>query len=190
MNYLVVFFLDLKKIFAQKQEIRFYPDIFTIYVQFYKLYEEVPVYVSSKPRSHMMVRSKPFSTANHPLRGSKWLWAKKTRIPDLGHKTFKISIKTTDNTLQPTQEVWWKIWSILSLFCIINKIWVHPSHLYQPYPNHLHDIGPQHPGCYSNSQAKYDGVVAELYNFVPPHFHIYLEGSKSFSEKVSMFNIP
>ena len=75
-------------------------------------------------------------------------------------------------------------------FCILNEIWVRPSHLRQPYPEHLRNVGPRHPGHYGNDRAKHDGVVAELYDFIPPHFHVFLEGSKSFSDKVCVTGIP
>lgn len=70
------------------------------------------------------------------------------------------------------------------LFCVLNEIWVHSSHLRKPYPEDLREIGPRHPARYSNDQAKHDGVIAELYDFVPPRFHKYLEGSIFFANKV------
>ena len=69
-------------------------------------------------------------------------------------------------------------------FCALNEVWVQPSHLSQPYPESLREIGPWHPERYRNDQTKREGVVAELYDFVPAKFHKYLEGSPFFAGKV------
>lgn len=74
--------------------------------------------------------------------------------------------------------------SLGRLFCVLNEIWVRSSHLRKPYPKDLREISPRHPAHYSNDQAKHNGVVTELCDFVPPRFHKYLEGSNFFADKV------
>ena len=69
-------------------------------------------------------------------------------------------------------------------FCIFNELWVCRSHLCKPYPEGLRQDGPRHPKHYSNNQTKCDGIIAELYDFVPLRFHKYLEGSGFFTKKV------
>ena len=75
-------------------------------------------------------------------------------------------------------------------FCAFNEIWVRPHHLRQPYPESLRELGPRHPARYTNDQTKQDGVIAELYNFVPPDFHEYLQSSPFFAKKVSVITLP
>jgi len=74
-------------------------------------------------------------------------------------------------------------------FCVLNELWVPPSHLNQPYPENLRDIGPQHSTRYRNDQTKREGIIAELYHFVPPQFHKNLEGSPFFANEVSTTTI-
>jgi hypothetical protein len=73
-------------------------------------------------------------------------------------------------------------------FCTFNEIWVRSRHLRKPYPENLRKTGPRHPSRYSNDQSKQDGVVAELYEFIPNRFHTYLEGSPCFEQTVSTFS--
>ena len=75
------------------------------------------------------------------------------------------------------------------LFCVLNEIWVRKFHLRQPYPEGLRQIGPWHSERYRSDQSKRDGVVAELYKFVPLHFHQYLEGSHFFAKKVPVHHL-
>ena len=75
-------------------------------------------------------------------------------------------------------------------FCVLNEIWVSPSHLSQPFPENLRDIGPWHSDRYRNDQTKHEAIIAELYGAVPPCFHKYLEGSPFFANKVRVTPIP
>ena len=75
-------------------------------------------------------------------------------------------------------------------FCAFNKIWVRPSHLCKPYPEDLREVGPRHAACYTNDKTKQDGVVAELYKFVPEDFHMYLESSPFFAKQVCAVVVP
>ena len=69
-------------------------------------------------------------------------------------------------------------------FCVLYEIWPRPAHLTQPFPESLQEIGPWHPQRYRNDQSKREAIVAEIYNFVPVHFHEFLEAAPSFSAKV------
>ena len=55
--------------------------------------------------------------------------------------------------------------------CTLDELWINLSHLGQPYPEALCDIGSWHSTHYCNDQMKYEGIIAELYNFIPSHFH-------------------
>ena len=72
-------------------------------------------------------------------------------------------------------------------FCTVNELWIHPSHLGQPYPENLREIGPYHSTRYRDAQTKRDCLIAELYDSIPPQFHKYLEGSPFFADKVCVF---
>ena len=69
-------------------------------------------------------------------------------------------------------------------FCVLNELWIHSSHLNQPYPENLRDTGPWHLERYRDEKTKHEGIIAEVYDFVPTHFHKYLEGSPFFANKV------
>ena len=69
-------------------------------------------------------------------------------------------------------------------FCVLYEIWPRPAHLSQPFPETLQEIGPWHPQRYRNEQSKREAIIAEIYNFVPAHFHKFLEAAPSFSAKV------
>lgn len=75
-------------------------------------------------------------------------------------------------------------------FCTLNELWVHPSHLGQPYPENLREIGPWNSARYHDNQTKHDGLIAELYDFLPLQFHKHLEGSPFFANKVRVVAIP
>lgn len=69
-------------------------------------------------------------------------------------------------------------------FTVLYEIWPRPAHLSQPFPDNLREIGPWHARRYTNEQTKREAIIAEVYNFVPPHFHKLLEGSPFFANKV------
>jgi len=69
-------------------------------------------------------------------------------------------------------------------FCVISEVWVPPTALNQPYPERLRDIGPYHDTRYDDERSKREGVVAELYGFIPAKYHKHLEGSPFFTDKV------
>ena len=76
------------------------------------------------------------------------------------------------------------------LFCALNEFWVRRNHLRKKYPEDLRELGPHHLGRYRNDRSKRDGVVAELYDFVPLRFHEHLEGSHLFADKVFTSRAP
>ena len=69
-------------------------------------------------------------------------------------------------------------------FCVLYEIWPRPAHLTQPFPESLQEIGPWHSQRYRNEQSKREAIIAEIYNFVPIHFHEFLEGAPPFATKV------
>ena len=71
-------------------------------------------------------------------------------------------------------------------FCTLDKLWINLSYLGQPYPEALCDIGPWHSTRYRNDQTKREGIIAELYDFIPSHFHKHLEKSPFFATKVCL----
>ena len=75
-------------------------------------------------------------------------------------------------------------------FCTFHEIWVRPPHLRKPYPEGLRQTGPLDPSHYRNDQSKQDGVIAELYDFVPSRFHAHLERSPYFAKTVSAILVP
>jgi hypothetical protein len=67
---------------------------------------------------------------------------------------------------------------------ILSEIWLRRSLLRQPCPTDLQSLGPWHLGRCENAAAWDDGIVAELYHFLPSPFHEALENSALFSEQV------
>ena len=73
-KYLVVFFSDFKKkrFPAQESEIRFNPDVLTIYVQLYKLYRKVLGYVPGKPGAQGSCFPRPVILLDDIDGGKRW----------------------------------------------------------------------------------------------------------------------
>ena len=69
-------------------------------------------------------------------------------------------------------------------FCVISEVWVPPTVLNQPYPERLRDIGPYHDTRHNDERSKREGVVAELYDFIPAKYHKHLEGLPFFADEV------
>ena len=91
------------------------------------------------------------------------------------------SVPVLPNPLEPHAEDFDKLGRS---FCVLYEVWVQQGHLRQPYPENLRELGPWHPHRYTNDRTKNEGVVAELYSFVPSKFHEHLETSHFFSKKV------
>ncbi|KAF9780023.1 hypothetical protein BJ322DRAFT_1112707 [Thelephora terrestris] len=68
-------------------------------------------------------------------------------------------------------------------FTVLYEIWPRPTHLSQPFPENLREIGPWHARRYTNEQTKREAIIAEVYSFIPSHFHKFLETSPFFASK-------
>lgn len=64
--------------------------------------------------------------------------------------------------------------------CIVLSPWVPISAFGQDRPT----FGPDSTERYMNASNKKNGLVAELYNFVPENFHSYLQNSPKFADLV------
>ena len=85
-TYLVVFFSDLKKRFpARESEIRFNPDVLTIYVQLYKLYRKVPEYVPGNPGAQGSRFPRPVILPDDIDGGKRWEEPRGRVMADRGH---------------------------------------------------------------------------------------------------------
>ena len=72
----------------------------------------------------------------------------------------------------------------------LSELWIKESSLRWPYPQCLQSLGPWHPERYASNSAWEDGIVAELYSFLPESCHELIEHSALFSKMVcsDLFN--
>ena len=69
-------------------------------------------------------------------------------------------------------------------FCILAELWVDESALGWPYPTTMEHISPWSPDHYDGTTSKQDGVMAEIYAYVPEEFHKLIHISPQFSSTV------
>ena len=72
----------------------------------------------------------------------------------------------------------------------LSELWIKESSLRRPYPQRLWSLGPWHPERCASDSAWEDGIVAELYFFLPESCHELIEHSALFSKMVrgDLFN--
>ena len=69
-------------------------------------------------------------------------------------------------------------------FAALSELWVKGSVLKQLYPQHLQSLGPWHPERWANDSAWEDGIIAELYFFLPESCHELIQHSALFKTTV------
>ena len=69
-------------------------------------------------------------------------------------------------------------------FSALSELWVKKSALGKPYPERLRLLGPWHPERIANNAAWEEGIVAELYFYLPTSCHEQIEHSTVFSTLV------
>lgn len=69
-------------------------------------------------------------------------------------------------------------------FAILAELWVQRSHLGRPCTINIQSSGPWDLGRCANNTAWDEGIVAELYFFLPSRYHEFIENSELFSAEV------
>jgi len=69
-------------------------------------------------------------------------------------------------------------------FAALSELWVRASALRKPYPQRLRDLGPWHPDRCTDNATWEEGIVAELYFFLPDSCHQLIKHSAVFSKLV------
>ena len=69
-------------------------------------------------------------------------------------------------------------------FAILSELWVSPSILKLPRPTNLDTLDPWDPSRCANDQAWNNGIVTELYHFLPGSYHEFIGESATFSKQV------
>lgn len=75
-------------------------------------------------------------------------------------------------------------------FAALSELWVKRSAFGHPCPEYLETLGPWPPERLANRGAWEEGIIAELYFFLPQSCHDQIEGSPTFVRMVRQLSSP